>query len=363
MASMHYLRNGVGFLGFDSSKPASSYIPRPYERYNIGLLQNPRRVREPAPRYDPRQPTHKVYDQIIVNQAKAIFPPTHPPSSYNKNLLESPIKIVEAPMYGRTQKTVDAAFHSFFQVEDSKDDTLHIPAGLTDKIKALTKSGYSQEFVDKFLSNLNFKQMSKLTPQQQSIYAQLVGHHTTPEKDVELTSEELKLVHELSKITRKSLDATLQKVKELIARDGRETALVRLHKFVDDHKAKQSGTPSKTPQQPGTPAAPATPAVDPLEVELRKLGMDPTTEFKDDAYTSAYFQGKSKAEQLEPFKYLFAKGKASGAIPDSKKWNGDSTKFIKNNRDQLITVGSVIKVLRAGNYRMDMIDMKLVPIR
>lgn len=346
------------------------------------MLQSSRKVREPAPRYDYKQPSIKVRDQITVNSAKAIFPPTHPPSSYNKNMLESPVKIVEAPMHAATMESVDRAFNAYFNVEDAKDDELHIPAGLLGRIRALTKNGYSQEFVDSFIQNLGYKSMSKLTPQQQSIYAQLVGHHTTPEKEVQLTSEELKLIYDYAKIKSiADVNAVLTKVKSHVKQHGHNAAMLAVRKAYEQEvekkrKAAQSGTPSTPSRTPGTPSSslgltpsrtpqqPGTPQPDPLEVLLVKLGMDPATDFKDDAYMPGYFpSGTSKAKQLEPYKYLFAKGRVSGNIPDRIKWNGDSTKFIKNNSNKLITVGQAMKALKNGNLKMDTVQMKLVPIR
>lgn len=213
MASALLLTQGVGSKpdGFQCRAALfqASRVVDP-SSFNRKDLQTPNKLRSPTIRYQPQQPILKVHDQVVTQLAQPINPATVDPSSYNKNDLQSFSQLKSPEISNPSNEKRYDYFHSYFQVDTNEGDALVVPNGFDAIVKGLTTKGYSQEFVNSFLSNLQFKQRSRLTAEQRALYDRLLGHHIAPSPPQQQPSAQPSQGNQQQRDDEKKDDARLQ---------------------------------------------------------------------------------------------------------------------------------------------------------
>ena len=100
------------------------------------------------------------------------------PDSMTRSTIQSSYTRQSPLIVASTRGTRALAFGNL--THGSTDDTLIVPAGFIDKVRALRHKGYPADFVESFVNNLSFKRRHLLTASQKALYDQLIGHHVRP---------------------------------------------------------------------------------------------------------------------------------------------------------------------------------------
>jgi hypothetical protein len=190
---MFYNRAGTGST-MGQSKAALFHTEVQRDGFNVGALKTANRHELPAyhaPSDTP--PLYKVTDFMLGRRAEGYLSKRPPPGAYNKGELRGESGLTLAPLEKATHQDIEHAFAQHFKVSDPEEDELHVPNVLIAHIKRLDQQGYKQAFINNFISNLQFKSLSRLTAKQAGLYQQIMGDVQHP-RHAEFNEKEMDLI-------------------------------------------------------------------------------------------------------------------------------------------------------------------------